>query len=50
MADDPPPTSKLTRSKKRWAREGRFLAGKTSRPEAQRLPPGLVWFMNSLDQ
>ena len=40
MADDPPPTSKLTRSKERWAREGRFLTGITSRPEAQRLPPG----------
>src|SRR5580693_5654267 len=42
MADDsdPPPTSKLTRSKERWAREGRFLTGKTAPPEAQRLPPG----------
>src|SRR6267154_676443 len=42
MADnsDEPPTSKLTRSKQRWAREGRFLTGKTSRPEQQRLPPG----------
>src|SRR3978361_2114177 len=39
--NDPPPSdSKLTRSKERWAREGRFLTGKTSRPEAQRLPPG----------
>ena len=37
---DPPPISKLTRSKQRWAREGRFLTGKTSRPEEQRLPPG----------
>src|ERR1700681_648909 len=37
---DPPPDSKLTRSKQRWAREGRFLTGKTSRPEEQRLPPG----------
>src|ERR1700755_1945834 len=36
---DPPPESKLTRSKQRWAREGRFLTGKTSRPEEQR-PPG----------
>src|SRR5713226_6617965 len=35
-----PPTSKLTRSKQRWAREGRFLTGKTSGPEQQRLPPG----------
>src|SRR6266403_4606733 len=42
MADEnePPPDSKLTRTKQRWAREGRFLTGKTSRPEQQRLPPG----------
>src|SRR6202022_2463130 len=42
MVDDnePPLTSKLTRTKQRWAREGRFLTGKTSRPEEQRLPPG----------
>src|SRR5260370_5112483 len=42
MADsgDEPPTTKLTRSKQRWAREGRFLTGKTPRPEEQRLPPG----------
>ena len=38
--DEPPPDSKLTRSKQRWAREGRFLTGRTSRPEQQRLPPG----------
>jgi DMSO/TMAO reductase YedYZ molybdopterin-dependent catalytic subunit len=39
--DDPPPdASKLTRSKLRWAREGRFLTGHASRPEADRLPPG----------
>ena len=38
--DEPPPDSKLTRSKQRWAQEGRFLTGKTSRPEEQRLPPG----------
>src|SRR6202035_2300523 len=37
---DEPPESKLTRTKQRWAREGRFLTGKTSRPEEQRLPPG----------
>jgi len=37
---EPPPDSKLTRSKQRWAREGKFLTGKTSRPEEQRLPPG----------
>ena len=42
MTDDhePPPESKLTRSKERWAREGRFLTGKITRPEDQRLPPG----------
>ena len=38
--NDPPPVSKLTRSKERWAREGKFLTGKISRPDAQRLPPG----------
>src|ERR1700751_5184064 len=37
---EPPPASKLTRSKERWAREGRFLTGQVTRPEAQRLPPG----------
>ena len=42
MTDDhePPPESKLTRSKERWAREGKFLTGKISRPEEARLPPG----------
>ena len=41
MAEDQePPESKLTRSKQRWAREGRFLTGKVTRPEEQRLPPG----------
>ena len=42
MADekDEPPVSKLTRSKQRWAREGKFLTGKISRPDEQRLPPG----------
>ena len=37
---DPPPESKLTRSKERWAREGRFLTGQTARSAEQRLPPG----------
>src|SRR3954451_12900948 len=37
---DLPAASKLTRTKQRWAREGRFLTGKTSRPEEHRLPPG----------
>ncbi|MGY4258391.1 DMSO/TMAO reductase YedYZ molybdopterin-dependent catalytic subunit [Bradyrhizobium sp. USDA 4516] len=38
--DNEPPESKLTRSKQRWAREGKFLTGKVARPEEQRLPPG----------
>lgn len=32
--------SKLTRSKRAWAEAGKFLTGRTSRPEAERLPPG----------
>jgi DMSO/TMAO reductase YedYZ molybdopterin-dependent catalytic subunit len=41
MSDDnEPPDSKLTRTKEKWAREGRFLTGKIARPEDQRLPPG----------
>src|SRR5258705_5430 len=38
MADDkePPPESKLTRSKERWARAGKFLTGKSSRREEAR--------------
>jgi DMSO/TMAO reductase YedYZ molybdopterin-dependent catalytic subunit len=32
--------SKLTRSKRRWAEEGKFLTGRIARPEAERLPPG----------
>ncbi|WP_316207991.1 molybdopterin-dependent oxidoreductase, partial [Bradyrhizobium sp. SZCCHNR3008] len=38
--DEVPPESKLTRSKQRWASEGKFLTGKIVRPEDQRLPPG----------
>lgn len=38
--DNEPPDSKLTRTKEKWAREGRFLTGKITRPEDQRLPPG----------
>jgi len=37
---DEPPPSKLTRTTERWAQEGRFLTGKSSRPEQERLPPG----------
>jgi DMSO/TMAO reductase YedYZ molybdopterin-dependent catalytic subunit len=42
MTDDKSelPESKLARTKQKWAREGRFLTGTTSRPEEQRLPPG----------
>ncbi len=43
MDDDAPPPpmpSKLTRSKVRWADEGRFLTGRTARPDSERLPPG----------
>ena len=41
MPDDPlPPDSKLTRSKERWAEQGRFLTGRAARPEKERLPPG----------
>ncbi|MDX3928203.1 MAG: sulfite oxidase-like oxidoreductase [Shinella sp.] len=32
--------SKLTRSKRRWADEGKFLTGRIARPESERLPPG----------
>jgi DMSO/TMAO reductase YedYZ molybdopterin-dependent catalytic subunit len=40
--DDPelPDDSKLTRSKQRWASEGKFLTGHVARPEEERLPPG----------
>jgi len=37
---EPPPDSKLTRSKQRWAQEGRFLTDKPARSEEARLPPG----------
>ena len=38
--DIPPTDSKLTRSKRNWAQQGRFLTGRVSPPEAERLPPG----------
>ncbi len=40
MSGEPPPDSKLTASKQRWAGEGRFLTGRTAGPAAERLPPG----------
>ena len=38
--NDIPPDTKLTRSKRRWAEEGKFLTGHQARPEVERLPPG----------
>ncbi len=42
MTDEAGPgrPTKLTTTKQRWAREGRFLTGRTTRPESERLPPG----------
>ena len=41
MADENEPSpGKLTRTKQRWAREGRFLTGTVAHPKEQRLPPG----------
>ena len=40
MSDDAPAESKLTRSKQRWAEEDRFLTGRHTRPDTDRLPPG----------
>ena len=37
---EPPPERTLTRSKERWAREGKFLTGRITRPDEERLPPG----------
>ncbi|MFC7399747.1 sulfite oxidase-like oxidoreductase [Chelatococcus sp. GCM10030263] len=34
------PETKLTTTKQRWAREGKFLTGRVTRPESERLPPG----------
>ena len=38
--DAPPPDSKLTTSKLRWAEQGRGLTGRHARPAEERLPPG----------
>ena len=38
--DQIPDDSKLTTTKRRWAAEGKFLTGKISRAEDERLPPG----------
>ncbi|MBZ5759548.1 MULTISPECIES: sulfite oxidase-like oxidoreductase [Rhizobium] len=40
MTDEPVLDSKLTTSKRRWAAEGKFLTGRVSRAESERLPPG----------
>lgn len=40
MDDPETPETKLTRTKQKWAEEGRFLTGLHSRPETERLPPG----------
>ncbi len=34
------PPTKLTTTKQKWAREGKFLTGHAARPEQERLPPG----------
>ena len=39
MTDEPPPDTKLTRTKRRWAEEGRFLTA-AKREAHERLPPG----------
>ena len=39
MTDESPET-KLTASKRRWAEEGKFLTGKITRSDTERLPPG----------
>lgn len=38
--DKTPIESKLTQTKQRWAREGRFITGRHARPDTERLPPG----------
>jgi DMSO/TMAO reductase YedYZ molybdopterin-dependent catalytic subunit len=40
MDDDVAPDSKLTITKRKWAETGKFLTGRVSRPEIDRLPPG----------
>lgn len=40
MSEAPPDESKLTRTKQRWAQEGRFLTGRAARQGEDRLPPG----------
>ncbi len=41
MSDDTQtPETKLTASKRKWAEEGKFLTGRVTRPQSDRLPPG----------
>ena len=41
MAEDlPPDDSKLTRSKRAWAEQRKFLTGRIARSDTERLPPG----------
>jgi DMSO/TMAO reductase YedYZ molybdopterin-dependent catalytic subunit len=40
MSEETPEDTKLTRTKRRWAEEGKFLTGRETRPESDRLPPG----------
>ncbi len=40
MTGEPPPDTKLTTTKQSWAGQGRFLTGRASRPDTDRLPPG----------
>jgi DMSO/TMAO reductase YedYZ molybdopterin-dependent catalytic subunit len=40
VSETTPEPSKLTRTKQRWAQEGRFLTGRTARQGEDRLPPG----------
>lgn len=37
---EPSDETKLTRTKRKWAAEGKFLTGKVERAEHERLPPG----------
>ncbi|OJF94126.1 sulfite oxidase-like oxidoreductase [Pararhizobium antarcticum] len=41
MTDDrETPETKLTLSKRKWAEQGKFLTGRMTRPDSDRLPPG----------
>ena len=40
QAPEPPEDSKLVRTKRQWARDGRLLTGTTADPARDRLPPG----------